>query len=272
MSSACSVTVRGLAERAWFLLCLMLGRLLRAGRYSKVRIMDQHGERQVRKHRRFYAPLLVCLGDPLAGILDTGVLVLPQREWEERERLIYRSVYGTSIQVDGHGALVLPWLNGETLATLLEDARLKESDRSAAIRLAAVALARFHRVGFTHGDAMAENVMVDLDVGIAHWFDFETLHDPSRALAWRRADDVRALLATCLLRTVSEKLAGTLHLILDVYADEEVTRLAAASFASALRRPLIFHLGQAALSFQYFREIDRLLSERLGERPVGKPL
>ncbi|MGH9371826.1 MAG: hypothetical protein ACRD15_09885 [Vicinamibacterales bacterium] len=268
MSPARRTTVRELAERAWFLLCLTLGQLLRAGRYSKVRIVDRDGELQVRKHRMFYAPLLVWLGDPLAGILDTGVLVLPQREWEDRERLIYRSVYGTSIRIDGDGALVLPCLDGRTLATLLEDARLKESDRNTAVRLAVVALAEFHRAGFTHGDAMAENVMVDLDVGVAHWFDFETIHDPSRVMAWRRADDVRALLATCLLRTVVEELAGTLHLILDAYADEEVTRLVATSFTSALQRPLIFHLGQAGLSFQYFREIARLLTERSGGKPL----
>jgi hypothetical protein len=112
---------------------------------------------------------------------------------------------------------------------------------------------------------MAENVMVDLEAGVANWFDFETVHDPSRPMAWRRADDVRALLATSLLRTTRDEIAGTLRLILDVYRDDEVSRLVAASFASVLRRPLTFHLGQAALSFQDFREIAGLLRERVGE-------
>ncbi len=57
-------------------------------------------------------------------------------------------------------------------------------------------------------------MLVDLEAGVAHWFDFETIHESSRTLAWRRADDVRALLATCLVRTVPERLAGTLQLIL----------------------------------------------------------
>ena len=127
---------------------------------------------------------------------------------------------------------------------------------------------------------MAENVLIDLaprrcsgrpehsskgEAGVAHWFDFETIHDPSRPMAWRRADDVRALLVTCLVRTVPEKLAETLHLILDVYPDEGVTRLLATIFASVFRRSLTFHLAQAGLSFQYFREIARLLRERLSE-------
>lgn len=255
-------------ERVWFVACLMLGRLLRGARYSNVRIMGADRVREVRKQRAFYAPLLVRLGEPLARILDTGVQVLPQREWQEHERLIYRNLYAMSIRVDGDGVLVLPCLPGKTLADLLEDAQLKQSDRTTAIRLAVAALVEFHRAGFTHGDAMAENVMVDLDAGVARWFDFETVHDANRTIAWRRADDVRALLATCLLRTARVDVAATLNLILDVYADEDVTRLVATSFTTALQRPLAFHLGQAALTFQCFRHIDGLLMERIGERPV----
>lgn len=251
-------------ERVYFLLCRALGRLLRTGTYSKVRVVTQDGETQVRKHRAFYAPLLAWLGDPLMRILDTGVRVLPQRGWEERERLIYGNLYDTSLQVEGD-VLVLPHLPGETLATLLEDARLKDSDRNRAIECAVVALARFHHAGFTHGDAMAENVMVDLEARIARWFDFETVHEASRPIAWCRADDVRALLATCLVRTVPGKLAETPQLILDVYADEGVARQLATSFTSVLRRRLTFHLGQAGLSFQCYREIALLLGERLGE-------
>jgi len=257
--------MRELAERAYFLLCLALGWLLRSGGYSKARIVYQDGECQVRKYRCFYAPLLVWMGGPLVRILDTGVRVLPQREWEERERRIYRSLRGTSIRVDADGVLVLPLLAGETLATLLEDPELEESVRKRAIERAVVALAELHRLGLTHGDAMAENVMVDLEVGVAHWFDFETVHDSSRPMAWRRADDVRALLVTCLVRTVLEKRAQTLEFILDVYADEGVTRVLATSFTSVWRRPLTFHLAQAGLSLQCFREIARLLRERLGE-------
>jgi hypothetical protein len=254
-----------LADRVYYLLSLAFGRLLRAGRYSKVRIVQQDGEIQVRKHRLFYAPLLVWLGGPLVRILDTGVRVLPQRDWEERERRIYTSLHGSSIRIDAGGMLVLPHLAGRTLASLLEDPELAESFRKTAIERAVVALAEFHKLGITHGDAMAENVLVDLEAGAARWFDFETSHDPTRALAWRRADDVRALLATCLLRTVPEKRAETLHFILDVYADEGIAAHLTTSFTSVMQRPLAFHLGQAGLSLQCFREIGNLLRARLGE-------
>jgi serine/threonine protein kinase len=229
-----------------------------------VRIVRQDGQRLVRKHRRFYAPFLIWMSGLLVRVLDTGVRVLPQREWEQRERRIYGSLYGTSIGVDAGGVLVLPYLAGHTLATLLEDPERGESIRKRAIELATVGLAEFHRQGFTHADAMAENVLVDLEAGVAYWCDFETVHDASRPLAWRRADDVRALLVTCLVRTEPARRAETLRDILDVYGDEAVTRTVRTSFTSVLRRPLTFHLAQARLSFQSYREIARLLSERLG--------
>ena len=258
---------RALAARAYFVLCLALGRMLRSARYSTVRIVHHEGQRLVRKRRRFYAPFLIWMSGLLVRVLDTGVRVLPQREWEQRERRIYRSLYDSSIGVDAGGVLVLPYLAGPTLATLLEDPELAESIRKRAMELSTVGLAEFHRQGLTHADAMAENVLVDLEAGVAYWFDFETIHDAGRPLAWRRADDVRALLVTCLLRTVPEKRAETLAFILDVYADPEVTRVLVTSFTSVWRRSLAFHLLQARLSFQAFCEIRRLLRE--GSRKTG---
>jgi hypothetical protein len=257
--------VREPAERAYFLLCRTLGWLLRAGRYSTARIVRDGGGCQVQKRRSVHAPLLVWMGDPLVRILDAGVRVLPQREWEERERELYRSLRGTSIRVDADGTLVLPCLAGETLATLLAGPELEASVRTRAIDAAVVALSAFHQRGFTHGDATAENVMVDLDTGAAHWFDFETVHDSARPVVWRRADDVRALLVSCLVRLAPERRAESLRVILDVYGDEEVTRVLAWSVTSVFRRALPFHLAQAALPFRTFREIGQLLRERLGE-------
>ena len=252
--------MRELTEGAYFVLCRALGRLLRSARYSKARTVCGDGKRQVQKHRVLYAPFLVTMSGPLLRMLNTGVRVLSQRDWEDRERRVHQILRGSSIQIDAAGVLVLPLLAGKTLATLLEDPDLNESVRKKAIEQAVVALAGFHDLGLTHGDAMAENVMIDGEA--AHWFDFETIHESSRPLVWRRADDVRALLATCLVRTEPEKLAETLQLILDVYGDMEVSRLLATSFASAFRRPLTFHLAQANLSFKNFQEINRLLTER----------
>jgi tRNA A-37 threonylcarbamoyl transferase component Bud32 len=257
--------VRVLAERACFGLCRAFGQLLRSARYAAVRVVDRDGTQEVHKHRFVHAPLLIRLSEPLATLLDTGVRVLRQNDWEQREQRIYRTLYDVSVRSNGAGVLVLPHLHGDTLAALLEDPTLEHSVRYHAIALAAAALADLHRRGFTHGDAMAENVMVDLDAGVACWFDFETLHDPRRSTEWCRADDVRALLVTSLLRTRADAFADTLRLVLDVYADERVTRFLAGRFTPVLQRPLSFHLGQAPLSLRYYQEIARLLRQRLGE-------
>ena len=258
------MSVQRVSERAYFVSCLALGRLLRAVRYSKVRIVSEDGEPRVRKRRRSLAPLLVRMGGLMHGMLESGVRLLPQRDWEARERELYAQLHDASIRIDADGTLVLPLLTGRTLAALLDDPALEEAKRTKAIEQAVVALGELHRLGVTHGDAMAENVMVDLDAGVARWFDFETVHDSRRPMAWRRADDVRALLATCLLRTAPEKLGETLQRVLDVYADQEIVRALATSFASSFRRPLAFHLGQAGLSCRTFREIVQLLTEHVG--------
>ncbi len=256
---------RALASRAYFALCLASGRMLRSARYSTVRIVHHDSQRLVRKHRRFYAPLLIWMSGLLLRLLDGGVRVLSQRDWEQRERRLYQRLYATSIQVDAGGVLVLPLLSGHTLAGLLEDPELEDSIRKTAMEHAVIALADFHRLGFTHGDAMAENVLVDLEAAVAHWFDFETIHEASRPLAWRRADDLRALLVSCLIRTVPEKRLETLEFVLDVYADEDVTRVMARSFSSVWQRALTLHLLQAPLSFQDFGEVGQLLRERSRE-------
>ena len=259
-------TAQELTDQGWFGLCRALGWVLRSARYSSTAIVNENGELRVRKRRAVHAPFLISIGDQLLGALDTGVRVLPQRGWEMREREMHQRLRGAPIRVEADGTLVLPCLPGKTLATLLEDPDADEARGMRAIELAVAALAAFHRMGFTHGDAMAENVMVDLDGGVAHWFDFETMHDPDLPLAWRRADDLRALLATCLLRIARATWVDVLGLVVSGYADDEVVALLPASFNPGVRRPLPFHLGQAGLSRGAYREIVRLLSDRAGRR------
>lgn len=259
----------GLAERVYFGFSLSLGRVLRAGRYSKVMISrEAEGGLQVRKRRLLHAPVLVWLGGGLLRILDTGVRVLSQRDWEANEARQYGDLYGASVRVEGGRTLCLPHLAGTTLASLLEDRTIDDLARTEAIRLAVVALAALHGRGITHGDAMAENVMIDVGSGVARWFDFETAHDPDRPIAWRRADDLRALLATSLLRTPPHEVARILDLIVAHYPDDDVTRFVAARFTTLRQRALVLHLGQAPLAYHSFTEIGRLLGER--SHPGGR--
>ena len=256
--------MRALLRLGWFEACRALGRLLRAARYASVEVVRGDRALRVRKRRARYAPLLVRAGEPMMRLLDTGVRVLPQRAWVERERTMYRHLHSSAIGIGADGALVLPCLAGRTLATLLEDPATDATARGTAVSLAVAALAELHRRGFTHADAMAENVLVDVDAGVARWFDFETAHDERRAMEWRRADDVRALLATVLLRTDRASRGAVLRLVTDAYADDAVTRRLAAGFAAPPPRALAFHLGQAPLSLADYAEAARALQAITG--------
>ena len=247
-----------MTERVWFTLCRVLGAVLRRARYAETKFVLDGGGEVVRKHRVALAPLLVWLGNPLIRWLDTGVRVLQQGEWEEKERLMYRTLHVASIRVDGR-TLVLPRLPGRTLAMLLEDASLDDASRQRGIALAAEALAQLHRRGHSHGDAMAENVLVDLEGNVARWIDFETVHDDRRAFEWRKADDVRALLATSVLRVSASRRSGTVQLILDRHGDSAVLPTLRTFFAPGLKPALVFHLGQASLSWDHYREISRAI-------------
>jgi len=249
-------------SRAWFVVCQAGAWILRSATYSTVDVVERSGRRQVHKRRSVYAPLILWMSRPLVTMLGTGFHVLGQRDWHDRERDIYRRLYGLEVRTARNGTLVLPWFEDRTLAAILEDATADEAVRLKAIELAAAGLADLHRRGLTHADAMAENVFVDLDARVARWFDFETAHDPGRPVEWRRADDLRALLMTCVARTPPEKCREIVRCVLDAYADGAVARTLAAGFESATQRALPFHLAQATLSFHAFEQLRRLLRDR----------
>ena len=261
--------MRTIAERAYYFLCLQAGRLIRSARYSGVTLAERDGAGEVRKRRRFHAPLLVLASGPVFRALGAGWRVLPHREWVAREQRLYRQLQRAAVREED-GTLVLPMLPGVSLASLLDDPKMKGVDRRRAIGLAVSALAGLHREGITHGDAMADNVLVDLDADAAHWLDFETLHDSRRSEAWRRADDLRSLLATCLLRTPEVEGEAVLACLVDAYGDPVIERHLAERFTTILQAPLACHLGQAPLPWLRFRAIARWLQARALQRGADR--
>ena len=248
-----------LVERTWFLSCQILGRVFRGSHYSRVEVVERDTVWAVRKRRVKLAPLLVWVAGGLYRMLSTGVRVLPQRAWEARERELYAALYQSEVVVEDDGTLVLPSLRGRILAQLLADPRVNGATRLRAVELAVLALAELHARGFTHADAMAENVMIDLDAQVASWFDFENAHDPSRTPNWRRADDLRTLLSSCLLHAPERERTGLFRLILQCYPNIDVTRLLPNALKSHARA-LPLHLGQAPLSYNGFNELMKLLN------------
>jgi hypothetical protein len=99
---------------------------------------------------------------------------------------------------------------------------------------------------FSHGDATARNVLCDVARGRATWIDFETLHDPSRTVAWRQADDLRALLWSAAEATGGEGYCALCAAILDIVSEPALLSELARLSASA--RPSVFHLAHGSLS------------------------
>ena len=246
-----------LVERTWFLSCQILGRVFRGSHYSRVEVVERDTVWAVRKRRVKLAPLLVWVAGGLYRMLSTGVRVLPQRAWEARERELYAALYQSEVVVEDDGTLVLPSLRGRILAQLLADPRVNGATRLRAVELAVLALAELHARGFTHADAMAENVMIDLDAQVASWFDFENAHDPSRTTDWRRADDLRALLSSCLWHTSLDGRTEIMRHVLRTYGSSEVTRIVTKQLRPVTGRARAFHLGQAPMSYREFRELSQ---------------
>lgn len=82
---------------------------------------------------------------------------------------------------------------------------------------------------------------------------------------WRRADDMRALVATCVLRAPPAEVRCTVELLLSAYRDDAVGPLLSESFCRRWRPALVFHLAQAGLSFEQHQAIGRLLRARLSK-------
>ncbi len=246
--------------KGYHALCSALGRCLRSATYSRVADGVEGGAPTVTKRRAGYASALIALGNIALRLLGTGTRILSQREWEERETHLYGVLYGEEARATP-GELELPKLPGVPLAELLRDPAVSRTHRERALRLSARALRRLHDLGYTHADAMASNVLVDMSRDEARWFDFETVHSTNESPVARRADDVRALLYTCAAAADGQELSRVVDVVLEAYGHEETGCAVARRARRLFPRPLAFHLGQAGLSFGRLRQLSAALSE-----------
>lgn len=196
-----------------YLLARLIGQLVVALPLNRVARVERDGRAFYRKRRRWYAPLLIAAS--ACGTSPPRFMVLRADEWRAQEAALHRLLYGALVRFCPTGELELPACPGVTLAALLASARHTRGERRRALAAAIAALHSLHRlhVGgrpFSHGDATVENVTYDPATGRAHWFDFETAHDPRRPHAWRCADDLRALLFSAAAHLDATTLAETL--------------------------------------------------------------
>jgi hypothetical protein len=140
----------------------------------------------------------------LCSRLALRVEILWGERWLDRERALYQTLYGATVERAGDDALRLPLLPGETLAALLGRTRAWTGGAAEAMRAAWRALRVLHgldeeahgsRRSFSHADATVANVLVDA-TGAARFIDFESVHAERLGAVERRADDLRALVVS----------------------------------------------------------------------------
>jgi hypothetical protein len=117
---------------------------------------------------------------------------------------------------------------------------------------------------FSHADATARNVLCDVAGGRATWIDFETLHDPCQTVAWRQADDLRALIWSAAETTGADAYGSLCAAILDSVSDAAV--LGELARVAAGGRPNVYHLAQGSLSPVQHRRLCSVLAVAIAER------
>ena len=253
----------------YYHVAMAIGAAMRNAKYSIVSVEDDGATIKVRKVRAWYAPALIAAHATLMKVLNAGVRVLPNRRWAAHEQYMFARLYNMQVRTGAAGVLVVPRIEGRTLSSLLADEEVADDNRMRALALAVASLAYLHQRGFTHGDAMADNVMVSLAAGIARWFDFENMHDSKRSKTWRQADDLRALVDTVMVRCPVHLRGNALQVIIYGYPDVQVMRQMRSVNRSIWQRALPVHLGQAPLAFVDWHEVATMIEVIAGESEQG---
>jgi len=256
-----------------------LGLLLRHAKTCRTRPRREADAAEFIRARPWYASCLIRPGNWYLSWLSTGVSILPTRPWLDWECRVHAELSAVIAQRAGRRCLLLPRIPGEQLAAILSSPTQDLPRKDRAVRLAATALVQAHQHSvlwpdnvsrpFSHGDATARNVLCDVACGRATWIDFETLHDPRRTVAWRHADDLRALIWSAAETIGSDGYGALCAAILDCVADATVlTELAR---VAARQSPNVYHLAQGSLSPAQHRRLCSALAAVVADRRTVPP-
>jgi hypothetical protein len=254
-----------------------IGLLLRHTKTCRTR--PCRGEAGYTKTRSWHATGLIPPGNWYLRWLSAGVHILPTKHWLDWESQMHAELSGLNVRRAGRRRLLLPRIAGERLAAILSSPVLDLSHKDRAIRLATAALVQAHQHcvlwpdgvsrPFSHGDATARNVLCDVASGRATWIDFETLHDPSRTVAWRQADDLRALIWSAAETTDADAYDVLCAAILNCVSDTEV--LSELAHVAGCTRPNVYHLAQGSLSTAQHLRLCSVLAAAIAERQAQAP-
>jgi hypothetical protein len=237
---------------------------------NEVRAVEEGGARFYLKSRRWSAALLLGPGNHYLRLLRAGVTVLDDEESAAWTRRVYSAAYGLDIPEDPPGRLKIPAAPGRALAEILGDDALPLAGKIEAAALAAAALRHLHGIEMhgeplSHGDATASNVGCDIDAAYAQWFDFDTRHDASLPGSWRRADDLRALVASTACSLPKEAFPELSQAMIRAYPEPAVWRDLGEQIAAQAGQLNAYHLAQAPLESDARAALEAALRDAIGE-------
>lgn len=151
-----------------------------------LRQVEIDGQWWVEKRRRPLTMPLLPAWNMWLTVLGEPVRVESGQPWRDRERAIHRVMHHDDIFEGRRRALLIPLRPGTRADELLCGAEDHELTLTAAVE----ALQALHESGFTHGDAVLRNVVVDPTTGTGYWIDYETSHADGVRTPRRRADDL----------------------------------------------------------------------------------
>jgi len=250
------------------------GRSLDCVRLNSLRIDRVDGCFFIAKGRRWYAPLLIAVGNAYLRQIGLSARVLTNQAWRQWECEVYRRAYGSVLLADKQDRVQIPLWRGRVLANFLAAPMHPASLKLQAVRLAAAALHRLHQLSvrwpdgrqrpFSHGDATVRNVIVTRKLDQATWFDFDMAHDETQPATWRHADDLRAMIFSAAKWFPEEIYADLVQSVLTSYADPAVSEPLSAAIIQSRDRPNSFHLAQSRLTYDQNRAIGAALLTAIG--------
>ena len=264
-----------LARRALFQFTALYGRGLYALKLGRVRRVQREGRTIYIKTRRGYSALLVGVGNAILKVCRSELLGLRESDWLGWEQamapLAWPQEIAGGVRVRGR-SLLCPALPGEPLSEVLRSNRSLQT-RMEAVRLAVAELLQLQRLElrfpdggvrpWSHGDAHAKNVIVDLESQSAAWFDFETVHEAWCSPGWRQADDLRALAYSCAVCCCSCEHAELARAIAAAVACPRLRAELGRQSRGLQRRARAFHLAQAPLGWDEHGSFGRALQAAL---------
>jgi hypothetical protein len=209
-----------------------LSKLATGVRFNCVTPLQTAESRYIKKRRFRLASALAVLANWYAARAGIKMRVLANASWRRYEPLMYGLLLGCDVVTAGD-ALLVPRLPGRSLLSLLKEGHPLTDESELGVTLAVVELARLHTrwtphpwdrklQRFSHADATAGNVLVDLERQTAHWIDFETTHEPSLPAPLRHADDLLTLLSSAAAVVETEALLRLCQILLRSYSSRPV--------------------------------------------------